>query len=147
MTLGHPGVPGDAPGYFYRPSAVTIAPDGTIFVADGHGGESNARIVKVAPDGTVIKTWGKKGTAPGEFNEPHAIALDSQGRVFVADRVNSRIQILTRMASFSPTGSSSDGRARCLSTRTMCCTSLTRRPRTRLARQTRLSPRHPYRQR
>jgi DNA-binding beta-propeller fold protein YncE len=100
MTLGHPGMPGDAPGYFYRPSAVTIAPDGTIFVADGHGAESNARIVKLAPDGTVIKSWGKKGTGPGEFNEPHGIALDSQGRVFVADRVNSRIQIFDRDGKF-----------------------------------------------
>ena len=93
MTLGHAGMPGDAPGYFDRPSAVAIAPDGTIFVADGHGGDSNARIVKIAPDGEVIKTWGKKGSGPGEFNEPHGIALDSTGRVFVADRVNSRIQI------------------------------------------------------
>ncbi len=50
MTLGKPGMPGDAPGYFYRPSAVAVAPDGTIFVADGHGGDSNARIVKLAPD-------------------------------------------------------------------------------------------------
>jgi DNA-binding beta-propeller fold protein YncE len=93
MTLGHPGMPGYAPGYFDRPSAVAVAPDGTIFVADGHGGDSNARIVKIAPDGEVIKTWGKKGSGPSEFNEPHGIALDSMGRVFVADRVNSRIQI------------------------------------------------------
>ena len=93
MTLGKPGMPGDAPGYFYRPSAVAVAPDGTIFVADGHGGDSNARIVKLAPDGRIITSWGKKGAGPGEFNEPHGIALDSAGRVFVADRVNSRIQI------------------------------------------------------
>ena len=98
MTLGKPGTPGDAPGYFYRPSAVVVAPDGTIFVADGHGGDSNARIVKLAPDGSVIRSWGKKGSAPGEFNEPHGIALDSAGRVFVADRANSRIQI------FDPNG-------------------------------------------
>jgi DNA-binding beta-propeller fold protein YncE len=93
MTMGHPGMPGDAPGYFDKPSAVAVAPDGTIYVADGHGGDSNARIVKLAPDGKVIKTWGKKGTGPGEFNEPHGIALDSTGRVFVADRVNARVQI------------------------------------------------------
>jgi DNA-binding beta-propeller fold protein YncE len=100
MTLGHPGMPGDAPGYFYRPSAVTIAPDGTIFVADGHGGDSNARIVKIAPDGTILKSWGTKGSGPGQFNEPHGIALDSQGRVFVADRVNSRIQIFDQDGKF-----------------------------------------------
>jgi DNA-binding beta-propeller fold protein YncE len=100
MTLGHPGMPGDAPGYFYRPSAVTVAPNGTIFVADGHGGDSNARIVKLAPDGTILKTWGKKGTGPGEFNEPHGIALDSQGRVLVADRVNARLQIFDQDGKF-----------------------------------------------
>lgn len=100
MTLGHPGMPGDAPGYFDRPSAVAVAPDGTIFVADGHGGDSNARIVKIAPDGKAIKTWGKKGSAPGEFNEPHGIALDSAGRVFVADRANSRIQIFDQDGKF-----------------------------------------------
>jgi len=100
MTLGHPGMPGDAPGYFNRPSAVAVAPDGTIFVADGHGAGSNARIVKLSPDGTVLKTWGKAGTGPGEFNEPHGIALDSAGRVFVADRVNARIQIFDQDGKF-----------------------------------------------
>ena len=100
MTLGHPGMPGDAPGYFDRPSAVAVAPDGTIFVADGHGGDSNARIVKLAPDGKVVKIWGKKGSGPGEFNEPHGIALDSAGRVFVADRSNSRIQIFDQDSNF-----------------------------------------------
>jgi DNA-binding beta-propeller fold protein YncE len=96
MTLGHAGMPGDAPDYFNRPSAVTVAPDGTIYVADGHGGESNARIVKFAPDGKFIAAWGKKGSGPGEFNEPHGIALDSAGRVFVADRANARIQVFDR---------------------------------------------------
>ena len=100
MTVGHLGMPGDAPGYFYRPSAVTIAPDGTIFVADGHGGDSNARVVKLAPDDKVLLTWGSKGTGPGQFNEPHGIALDSAGRVFVADRVNARIQIFDQDGKF-----------------------------------------------
>jgi DNA-binding beta-propeller fold protein YncE len=61
LTLGKPGMPGDAPGYFYRPSAVAVAADGTIFVADGHGGDSNARIIKLAPDGTVIRCGGRYG--------------------------------------------------------------------------------------
>jgi DNA-binding beta-propeller fold protein YncE len=100
MTLGHAGMPGAAPGYLNRPSAVTVAPDGTIFVADGHGGDSNARIVKFSPGGKVIKMWGKKGAGPGEFNEPHGIALDSAGRVFVADRVNARIQIFDQDGKF-----------------------------------------------
>ena len=62
-------------------------------MADGHGGDTNARIVKFSKDGKFIKAWGKKGTGPGEFDTLHSIALDSKGRVFVADRGNSRIQI------------------------------------------------------
>ena len=54
---------------------------------------TNDRIVKFSKDGKFIKAWGKHGKAPGEFDTPHGIALDSAGRVFVADRVNSRIQI------------------------------------------------------
>ena len=100
MTLGKAGMPGDAPGFFNRPSAVAVAPNGDIFVADGHGGASNARIVKFDANGKFIKTWGKKGTGPGEFDEPHGIALDSSGRVFVADRVNARIQIFDQDGKF-----------------------------------------------
>jgi len=93
LTLGKPGVAGDSMETFNRPSAVITAPNGDIYVSDGHGGDSNARIMKFAKDGTFIKTWGKKGAGPGEFGELHGIALDSSGRVFVADRGNNRIQI------------------------------------------------------
>ncbi len=93
MTLGKPGVAGATNDTFNRPSAVVTAPNGDIFVADGHGGESNARIMKFSKDGKFIKTWGRKGTAPGEFGQLHAIALDSGGRLYVGDRSNNRIQI------------------------------------------------------
>ena len=93
LTLGKPGVAGDALDTFNRPSAVITARNGDIYVSDGHGGESNARVMKFAKDGKLIKTWGKKGSGPGEFGELHGIALDSAGRVFVADRGNNRIQI------------------------------------------------------
>jgi streptogramin lyase len=93
MTLGKAGVAGDGPDTFNMPSAVAIASNGDIFVADGHGGNSNNRVVKFNKDGKFIKTWGKKGTAPGEFDIPHCLAFDSKGRLFVGDRNNNRIQI------------------------------------------------------
>ena len=70
-----------------------MAPNGDIFVADGHGDGTNARIVKFSKDGKFIKAWGKEGNGPGEFNVPHGLAFDSAGRLFVADRANNRIQI------------------------------------------------------
>jgi sugar lactone lactonase YvrE len=60
----------------------------------------NARIVKFSNDGNFIKEWGMLGTAPGEFNTPHALALDSKGQLFVADRANNRIQIFTQDGKF-----------------------------------------------
>src|SRR5207248_8233235 len=68
--------------------------------ADGHGGDSNARIVKFSKDGRFLKAWGRKGSGPGEFAELHAIAIDSRGRLFVADRGNSRIQIFDQEGKF-----------------------------------------------
>jgi DNA-binding beta-propeller fold protein YncE len=93
MTLGKPGMPGDTNDTFHSPSDVAIAANGDIYVADGHGGDTNGRIVKFSKDGKFIKAWGKPGKAQGEFDTPHGIALDSAGRVYVADRRNSRIQI------------------------------------------------------
>ena len=101
MTLGKAGVAGDGPDEFNQPSAIGIAPNGDIFVADGHGGaESNARIVKFSKDGKFIKTWGKKGSGPGEFNGLHAVAFDTKGRLFIGDRGNSRIQIFDQEGAF-----------------------------------------------
>jgi sugar lactone lactonase YvrE len=100
LVLGKAGVAGDGPDTFNRPSAVVTAPNGDIFVADGHGGDSNARIVKFSKDGKFIKAWGKKGTANDEFAELHAIAIDSKGRLFVGDRGNSRIQIFDQDGKF-----------------------------------------------
>jgi sugar lactone lactonase YvrE len=100
MTLGKAGVAGDGPDTFNQPSDVIVAANGDIFVADGHGGNTNARIVKFSKDGKFVKTWGKKGTAPGEFDTPHALAFDSKGRLFVGDRGNNRIQIFDQHGKF-----------------------------------------------
>jgi sugar lactone lactonase YvrE len=100
MTLGKPGVAGDGPDTFNAPSDILIAPNGDIFVADGHGGDTNARIVKLSKNGKFIKAWGKKGSAAGEFDAPHGLAMDSAGRLFVADRSNSRIQIFDQDGKF-----------------------------------------------
>ena len=93
MTLGKPGMPGNGPDYLSAVSAVVVAPNGDIYVADGHGAGTNDRIVKFSKDGKFITAWGKHGKAAGEFDTPHGIALDSAGRVYVADRANNRIQI------------------------------------------------------
>jgi len=100
MTLGKPGVAGTGPDTFNQPTDIIIAPNGNIFVSDGHGGDSNARIVKFTKDGKFIKTWGKKGSGPGEFDTPHSLAFDSKGRLFVADRANNRIQIFDQDGTF-----------------------------------------------
>jgi streptogramin lyase len=100
MTLGKAGVAGTEDGVFNQPSAVAVAPNGDIFVADGHGGNTNARIQKFDKNGKFLTTWGKKGTAPGEFDTPHALAFDSKGRLFVGDRANNRIQIFDQDGKF-----------------------------------------------
>jgi len=101
LTLGKRGVKGTGTDVFNAPSDVLVAPNGNIFVEDGHGGETNARIVKFAPDGKFIKTFGTKGTGPGELStDMHSLAMDSQGRLFVADRGNARIQIFDQEGKF-----------------------------------------------
>lgn len=100
MTLGTPGAPGDGPRHFTSPSDVVIAPGGDIFVADGHNENGNNRVVKFTRDGTFIKAWGRTGYAPGEFRTLHAIAMDSRGRIFVADRFNNRIQLFDQEGKF-----------------------------------------------
>ena len=103
MTLGKAGGnrPGENadPASFYQPNDVLVAPNGDIFVSEGHGG-ANSRIVKFNKDGKFIKEIGKKGAARGEFDQPHALAMDSRGRLFVGDRSNNRIVILDQEGNF-----------------------------------------------
>jgi sugar lactone lactonase YvrE len=103
MTLGRPGVSGSGPDLFDRPTGVAIAASGDIFVSDGHSpNKSNsARIVKFTKDGKFIKTWGRLGSEPGNFREPHDLYVGgSKGYVYVADRQNNRVQVFDQDGNF-----------------------------------------------
>jgi DNA-binding beta-propeller fold protein YncE len=80
---------------FHYPTNVALSAAGEIYVTDGYG---NARVHKFAPDGRLLLSWGEPGAGPGQFHLPHGIAVGRDGRVYVADRENSRIQL------FSPEG-------------------------------------------
>jgi hypothetical protein len=81
------GAPQDV---FDRPTDVAWDAQGNIFVADGLG---NARVAKFTKDGVFVKSWGQKGTAPGQFANVRSIAVDAQGNVYAADAGNMRIQV------------------------------------------------------
>jgi hypothetical protein len=103
MTIGTEGVGGNGPNLFDRPTGVSIAANGDVFVADGHAGNKSksARIVKFSPDGKFIKTWGQLGSEPGNFREPHDLYVGgSKGYVYVADRQNNRIQVFDQNGTF-----------------------------------------------
>jgi peptidylamidoglycolate lyase len=89
MKLGTAKVAGNDSAHFNLPTDVAIAKDGTVYISDGY---ENSRVVKFSSTGRYISEWGKKGDGPGEFNLPHAIDLDAQGNVYVADRENKRVQ-------------------------------------------------------
>ena len=97
LTLGRAGGGRDS-AYFWQPNDVLVAPNGDIFVAEGHASAagSNARILKFSSKGMLLKTFGTKGSGKGELDQPHALAMDSRGRLFVGDRSNNRIVILTQ---------------------------------------------------
>lgn len=97
MTLGERGVAGADPHHFNRPTQVAVLADGSLYVSDGY---RNTRVAKFAADGRFLFQWGKPGTGPGDFDTPHALAIDKAGRVYVADRENDRIQIFDREGHF-----------------------------------------------
>ena len=107
MTLGIAGQRGDDETHFQSPADVITAPNGDIFVADGHAPIASVipagldmRVMKFDSHGKFLKQWGKAGKGYGEFITPHALALDAKGRLYVADRVNNRIQIFTQDGKF-----------------------------------------------
>ena len=104
LTLGKKGIAGPGLDELDAPTDVAIAANGDIFVGDGHSGggtaTGNARIMKFDKTGKFLKTWGKKGMGPGEFDVIHTLAFDSRGRLFVGDRQNNRIQIFDQNGKF-----------------------------------------------
>jgi DNA-binding beta-propeller fold protein YncE len=80
----------DSKDAFSRPTDITFAPNGDLFVSDGY---DNSRVIKFNKDGDYLTHWGSKGTGDGQFNLVHDVALDKQGRLYVADRNNQRVQI------------------------------------------------------
>ena len=100
MRLGTAGVAGRTEETFDQPNDVLVAPNGDIFVGDGHPANGNNRIVKFSSDGTYITEWGETGSEPGQFHTPHALAMDSQGLLYVGDRSNRRIQVFDQDGEF-----------------------------------------------
>jgi sugar lactone lactonase YvrE len=110
LALGKPGGnrPGDTPdpASFYQPNDVITNAAGEIFVVEGHGEGATLsnRLIKLDRNGKFLKETGKRGSGPGEFIQPHALAFDSKGRLFVADRSNNRIQIFDQDLNLLDTG-------------------------------------------
>ncbi len=98
MTIGKAGGAAE-PECCYAPNDVIVAKNGDIFVSDGHGAGNN-KIFKFDKSGKMLKSWGKLGTGPGEFDQPHSLAFDSKGRLYVADRNNNRIQVFDQDGKF-----------------------------------------------
>lgn len=108
LTLGEKNVASEDATHFNKPADIAFAANGDFYIADGYG---NSRVVKFDKAGKFLKTWGKKGAGPGEFNLPHAVQVDAEGRVYVGDRENNRIQVfdaegkfLRQLAGMAPFG-------------------------------------------
>lgn len=101
MAIGEPGG-ARSPGYLFQPNDVQVAPNGDIFIAEGHSNDpaGPARVLKFNSDGEFLMEFGSYGSGPGEFIQPHALAMDSKGRLFVGDRSNNRVQIFDQDGNF-----------------------------------------------
>ena len=101
LTIGKAGGATGPDQCCWQPNDVVTNDKGEIFIAEGHGQNQNDRVIVYSPDGkTILRQFGKRGAGPGEFNQPHALALDAQGRLFVGDRSNNRVQIFDQSGKF-----------------------------------------------
>lgn len=92
-TWGTPGQPGAPGAPFNEPTRAFVAPSGDLFVSDGYG---QHRVHRFAPDGALVRSWGERGTGPGQFGWPvHSVWVDSRDRVLIVDRENGRVQHFT----------------------------------------------------
>ena len=90
MTLGEHGVPGNDETHFAGPTDLAFLPNGDFYVADGY---KNGRVVRFNADGEYLSEYGTRGREPGQFTQIHGIAVDTEGRIYTADRGNSRVQV------------------------------------------------------
>jgi DNA-binding beta-propeller fold protein YncE len=97
QSWGTKGQTGTDDKTFDRPTDIAFATNGDFYVSDGYG---NSRVVKFSKDGKYVLSWGKRGSAPGEFHTAHSVGVDSKGRVYVSDRENNRIQIFDSTGRF-----------------------------------------------
>lgn len=97
MVLGRKNTKGETNELFNRPTDIAFGPKGDVYIADGYG---NSRVVQYTKDGTFVRAWGKKGAGEGEFDLPHGIAVDRDGRVYVGDRENRRLQVFDAQGKF-----------------------------------------------
>lgn len=96
-TLGTRNAAGVDAAHFNKPTDVAVTPEGDIYISDGYG---NNRVVQFDKDGRYVRAWGELGTGPGQFSLPHSIVVDRQGRLYVADRNNARIQVFDAQGRF-----------------------------------------------
>jgi peptidylamidoglycolate lyase len=97
LTLGERGVSGNDGTHFNRPTDVAVNADGTVYISDGY---RNTRVMVFSANGRFVSQWGTQGQGPGEFKVPHGLAMDSIGRIYVADRENDRVQVFDQAGKF-----------------------------------------------
>jgi sugar lactone lactonase YvrE len=96
MTIGKPGGATGPTECCWQPNDVVTNAAGEIFIAEGHGQNQNDRVMKFSKDGKFLQAWGTRGTGPMQFNQPHALAFDSKGNLYVGDRGNNRVLVFDK---------------------------------------------------
>ena len=96
MTIGKPGGATGPTECCWQPNDVITNNKGEIFISEGHGQNQNDRIMKFSKDGKFVQAWGTRGNGPTQFNQPHALAFDSKGNLYVGDRANNRVLVFDK---------------------------------------------------